>query len=152
MKKNLLILLLSIFIVSCSSDDDSNGRAAVDFTTIHQGALTGNGEEGINKQNLVIKTQSDWETLTTQMNTVNNVSDNLTDVDIDFSKYSVIAAFDEVKPNNGYGLELNVTSNSQKLFIETSETLTDEEYVGFVHIQPYHIIKIENSELPIVFE
>lgn len=95
--KNLLIILLSILVWNCSSDDNNPQMNIVESTLIAKGNLFGNGEEGISQQNLVINDQNTWSDLMVQMNTITNVSYNFTETDIDFSEYTIIAAFEEVK-------------------------------------------------------
>ncbi len=58
----------------------------METTLIAKENLHGNGAEGISEQNLIISDQTTWNDLITQMNSVNNVSDNFTETDIDFSE------------------------------------------------------------------
>ena len=151
MKKNVLIILLSIFVLSCNSDDDNSGMVNIESTLIAKNNLFGNGDEGIIEQNLIISDQTAWNDLMTQMNSVNNVTDNFTETDIDFSEYKILAVFDEIKGNGGHSLELNIMSNSENIIVNVTD-LAPEGNITTVITQPFHIVKILNSDLPIIFE
>ncbi len=151
MKKNMLIILLSIFILSCSSDDDNSNPTNIKSTLIAKDNLYGNGAEGIAKQNLIISNQTAWDNLITQMNSVNNVSDSFTETNINFSEYTVIATFDEIRGNGGHSLELNITSNSENIIVNIIDSVPDGNATTVI-AQPFNITKIQNSDLPILFE
>jgi hypothetical protein len=151
MKKNMLIILLSIFILSCNSDDDNSNPTNIKSTLIAKDNLYGNGAEGIAKQNLIISNQTAWDDLITQMNSVNNVSDSFTETNINFSEYTVIATFDEIRGNGGHSLELNITSNSENIIVNIIDSVPDGNATTVI-AQPFNITKIQNSDLPILFE
>ncbi|PQJ20618.1 protease complex subunit PrcB family protein [Tenacibaculum sp. SG-28] len=149
--KNLVVILFSILISSCSSDNENLNSRNVDSTLISKGNLHGNGIEGISKQNFVISNQTVWNNLISQMDSASNVSDNFTETTIDFSEYTIIAVFDEIKRNGGYDLELNITANSENIIVNIT-SLVPEEVAPTVITQPYYIVKIKNSNLAIIFE
>lgn len=151
MKKNALIILLAIFALSCNSEDYNLEMVDIEFVLITKDNLFGNGGEGIIEQNLEITSQSMWNNLISQMNSVNNVSDNFSEIDIDFSQYKVIAIFDKIKNNGGHSLELNLTGNSENIIVSINY-ISPKGNVMSVITQPYHIVKIPNSNLPIIFE
>jgi len=90
MKINVLIILLSIIALSCNFkvdnsetvnddnseivNDDKSKMVNIESTLIGKGNLNGFKAEGIVEQNLVISDQATWNSLITQMNSVNNVS------------------------------------------------------------------------------
>lgn len=151
MKKGLLILILSVFVLSCSSDDNNSRMVAIDSTLIAKDALYGNGEEGIPEQNLVIKDQNTWTNLIAQMNSVNNESDKFSETDINFSEYNVIAVFDELRESGGYSLDLKINSNSENIIVQVIDLIPEGNNITMM-TQPYYIVKIPKSELPIIFE
>ena len=150
MIKNVLIILLTILVFSCNTDDDTK-IVSIESILISKDNLYGNGGEGINKQNIVITDDGVWNDLITQMNTINNVSDNFSETEIDFSEYTVIAVFDEIKGNGGHSLELNITSNPENIMVNITD-LAPNGNATTVITQPYHILKIKKTVLPIVFE
>ena len=85
MMKKILILLLSVFILSCNSDNTTQREMTnIESTLIAKGNLYGNGAEGIVEQNVVISNQLTWNALIDQMDSVNNVSDGFTETEINF--------------------------------------------------------------------
>ncbi|WP_303317952.1 protease complex subunit PrcB family protein [Flavivirga abyssicola] len=149
--KNILIIFLSILVWSCISDDDNSKMTDVESTLIAKDNLYGNGAEGIIEQNLIISDQSNWNDLITQMNSVNNISDNFSETEIDFYEYKIIAVFDEIKGNGGHSLELNIVSNSENIIVNITY-FAPKGNATTVITQPFHIVKIPNSDLPIIFE
>jgi len=98
MKKNILIILLSIFVLGCSSDDDNPEMTNIESTLIAKDNLYGNGMEGITQQNLIISDQTAWNDLIAQMNSVNNVSDNFTETYCICSLWEANATYKERYP------------------------------------------------------
>ena len=141
---------MTLFI-SCTSNNDNQELTDLEFTLIAKENLHGNGAEGISEQNLIISDQTTWNNLITQMNSVNNVSDNFTKTDIDFSEYKIIAVFDEIKENGGHILELNIVWNSENIIVNITD-LVPEGNATSVITQPFYIVKIQNTDLPIIFE
>ena len=123
----------------------------MESTLIAQDNLYGNGEEGIGQQNVVISDEESWKTLLSQMNSVNNVSDNFTETAIDFSKYKVIAVFDELRGNGGTSLDLDIVSNSENIVVSV-KSIAPEGMSLTVMEQPFVIVKILDSGLPILFK
>tara|TARA_B110000114_G_scaffold133888_1_gene140372 strand:+ start:183 stop:563 length:381 start_codon:yes stop_codon:yes gene_type:complete len=123
----------------------------IESTLIAKDNLFGNGDEGIIEQNLEITDQKTFDNLISQMNTVNNVSDSFSEIDIDFSQYKVIAIFDEIRENGGHSLELNIKSNSENIIVNITDVVPEGNATTVI-TQPFHIVKISNSDLPIIFE
>lgn len=146
-----IILILSFFLAtSCSSDDDSTTiqSTPITFTEIGKGALFGNGSEGIAQSNIVIDNTTDWQNLMTQMNSFNNVTNEFSETNIDFSNYTVIGIFLEVKPS-GWEVEIsNIEENNTNLMVSKTETEADNSVIT----QPFHIVKIPITNKPIEFE
>lgn len=149
MKKPLLTLLLSIFVLSCSLDNPSPYNTIIESTLIAKGNLYGDGGEKITNQNLIISNQTDWDALITQLDSVNNVSDYFTETDINFSEDMIIAIFDEKKPTAGHSIELDIRSNSENIMVEVTKT-EPGDLAATVITQPFHIVKISKTDLPIL--
>ncbi len=121
-----------------------------DFVTIGKGNLSGTGVENIPKQSVVITNQADWVDLIDAMNTRNNVSNKFTETDIDFNQYQIIAAFDELKLYTGSTIDITeVTEVENSIHVKVENIRS----VGFLAAlsQPFHIVKILKSDIPIVF-
>lgn len=146
-----IIFILSIFLAtSCSSDDNNQTSQStpITFTEIGKGALFGNGSENISQSNLVINNQTDWQNLMNQMNSANNVTNEFSETNIDFSAYIIIAIFLEVK-GNGWEVEVSsIEENTSNILVSKTET----EAINSVITQPFHIVKIPVTNKPIEFE
>lgn len=148
MKKVILFLLVSILFISCNNDDDSN---PISLTLISDSNLHGNGQEGITSQNMVITDSVTWNNLMASMDSVNVVSDQFTETIIDFNTYTIIAVFDEVRSSSAYDLEVNIFQNSSNIIVDVNNISFGDNEFTLIQ-QPFYIVKIENSNLPIVFQ
>ncbi len=149
-KITLLIIAIFSLLISCNSEEDNLTKVG-NLILIGQGNLYGNGEENIEKQNLVISNTSSWKELMNKMNSVNNESSNFIETDIDFSKFMIIAVFDNVKGNGGHSIDITkIEENNNNIFVSVEYLLPG----GFTTImtQPYHIIKITKKNKPVIFE
>lgn len=148
MRKYVLIILMICMAISCTTNDEGIVGDVVSSTLIADETLHGNGEEGIGKENFVITNTEDWNSLMDKMNSVNDETPNFTETDIDFSKYIVIAAFDQVRSHGGADVKFAVSQTSKSIIVQVF-------YLGkgaaTVITQPYFIHKIEKTDLPIVF-
>mgnify|MGYP003630599265 FL=1 len=154
MKIQTLIILSLLFVVSCKCNKINQNNAKmgiVETVLISKGNLYGSGSEGIAKQNTVIENLSDWERLINQMNSVNNVSEGFTETKIDFSKYAVIAVFNDVKGSGGHTIELDISKTSEKTLVTVKYT-SPKGNATTVMTQPYYIAKISKQDLPIFFQ
>jgi len=105
--KSVFAFLSALFFAmtsfcGCKNENNPNSNAIV---IIGQGDLFDAGAQGFSKQFSVITTEKDWENFKSQLNSVNKVTDNFKEKDIDFSSYLVVAVFDEVKGNGGWRCE-----------------------------------------------
>lgn len=146
-KLSAWVLFGLVLFTSCNNDDDS-GSTQINFTEIGKGALSGNGQEGISRSHKTISNTNDWQHLISQMNTVNNVSKNFTETEINFNEFTVIAIFLEVK-GNGWEIETErVVENQNNITITTKETV----FASSVITQPFSIVKIHKTDKKIIVE
>jgi hypothetical protein len=146
--KNLIIILLTL-VVTFGCNKEENNDTEITPILIGKNALFGDGEEGIDQSNLVIINSQDWTALIEQMDSVNNTSNDFTEIDIDFSEFQVIAVFDEIKGSGGSSINIiKIIENKDNITIFISSNSNDD--LPFVN-QPFHIIKIKKSEKPIIF-
>jgi len=132
--------------------DQNNAKMVnAESVLIAKGNLYGSGEEGLTKQNRVIDNQNDWKDLIAQMNTVNNVSDHFSETEIDFSKYTIIAVFNDVKGSGGHSIDLDIASTSKNTLVTVNYSAPKGNATS-VMTQPYFITKILKTNLPIVFK
>jgi hypothetical protein len=122
-----------------------------DFVEIEP-VLIGKGElsgsEGFTKQNRVITSVEEWNELKTAMRDRVNT---LTETDVDFSAYQVIAIFDEIHPSGGWSIDITgIVEYSDRIVVAISNLKTGN--IASVLTQPYHIVKIAASDKKIVFQ
>jgi hypothetical protein len=151
MKTKITILIITIIfgLASCTKNDDELNL--IEFTQIGQNNLYGNGNENIPKQNLIISESDSWNQLIDKMNTVNAVSNGFTETDIDFTKYIIIAVFDEIKGNGGHSIDIiKIEENENKVFVIIENILKGDATT--VMTQPFQIVKIQKTDKLIIFE
>ncbi len=149
--KNLILFIAIIFGLLSSCNNDEDDLNPVEFIFIGQGNLYGNGEENVEKQNLVISDINSWSELINKMNAVNNVSDSFTETNIDFYESMIIAIFDEVKGNGGHSIDITkIVDNNNKIIVTIENILQGD--LTTVMTQPYHIVKISKKNKSVIFE
>ena len=142
--------MICLICISCT-ETSSRYPQIITPILIAQGELYGNGDEGITKQNLVIRTQEEWDNLLNAMNSVNNVSDSFAETEIDFNSYLVIAVFDEVRGNSGCSINIaHIIEYIDSIVVDVHIATTISGYD--VMNQPYYIVKIPVTNKNIVFE
>ena len=141
--------MICLICISCT-ETGSRYPQIITPILIAQGELYGNGEEGIIKQNLVIRTQQEWDNLLNAMNSVNNVSGNFAETEIDFNSYIVIAVFDEIRGNSGCSINIaHIIEYIDSIVVDVHNVTTTSGYD--VMNQPYYIVKIPATNKNIVF-
>ena len=153
----ILFFMMLMVVFSCKTNIENTTTKTEtaemktsEANSIGKGNLYGSGNEGIIAENLTITNQSDWDKLKAKMDSTNKVSTSFSKTAIDFSKHTIIAVFDEVKGSGGHSIDLSVTYYLDN----TTVSITKNAPSGIatsVMTQPYHIIKITKSSLPIKF-
>ena len=100
------------------------------------------------KQNIIITSQKGWNALLSDLGWEGQ---NLkVDVDVDFTKYQVIAVFDKVHMSGGWSIDItDITEYTDKITI-TYVNLKTGNIISVI-TQPFHIVKIPVSDKEIVF-
>lgn len=150
MKKLFLIFSLLLTVFSCGKNDNTQESSQnTEFDIIYNGALYGNGSEGITQSNLVIKNETEWKQLMSKMNNSrNNITDNFSETEIDFKNYMVIAVFLGIK-RSGWEVKINnVLETKNNLVVSTDE----KQLLSSVITQPFSIIKIRRTEKAVVLK
>ncbi len=150
LKKYVFIILPALLIFSCTPED--NVIESIDTTTtlIAKDNLYGAGSEGIVQQNMVITDADSWTNLMNQMNSVNPITDTFYETDIDFSVYQIIAVFDKVKSSSGHSLKLDLIWESDDIMVNITHS-SPLDMAPYVMTQPFHIVKILATALPVLF-
>jgi len=109
------------------------------------------GSENIAQQNLVVTNATQWQDLITQMDTYNPYSAAFSETNVDFDQYMVVAIFDQLYGNGGHGLEIHSINENDTEIIVDYERLNPAGDATCVITQPFYIVKIPQSNKPIVF-
>ena len=150
MTKFTLLILTSLFAFGCSTPNDYSNMADVDSELIAKGNLSGIDTEAISNQYFSITNQTEWENFISQIDVTNEVSSGFSEQNIDFSEYVVIAVIDQVRNTSGYSIDLEISTNYEKIFIRSNlSSPSPDAVVATVISQPYHIVKIAKTNLPI---
>ena len=120
-------------------------------TIIAKGRISGTGSGVIPRENIVITKNEDWENLKTITYIPKNASIIFVDEEIDFSKFQLIAVFDEIKMYQGWTIDIiNVKFDKDDI---TLKVVNLKKGFAFpVLSQPFEIVKLPASKKNIVFD
>lgn len=151
MKKHLLLLLCSVFLIITSCNDhDDNTESKNLFTSqlIGKGIITANY---VVQQNTVMTSSAQWNQFLNQIDTpTHQTSANFTEINIDFNQFMVIVVIDEVYPNGGHSIDIMTVDEYPQYINVDIEKLLQGNATSVV-TQPYHIVKIPKTIKPILF-
>lgn len=120
----------------------------ISFIEIGKGTLYGGGKEGVLKTGMTISNANDWRSLLSKMNSINNVSNNFTEADIDFNKFTLVVVALDFK-SNGWEVEIDkIIENKGNI----SVSILKNRYETTVMTQPFHIVKIPKTDKKVVSE
>ena len=155
--KNIITVVLLIFTVSFFACNEKENCEP--FILIAQRSL--GGSEGIPQQNIVVKTQKEWESFKTLMDTgyyqgYSSVkeTDSFSETEIDFDMYQIIAAISDRLPDPCWGMKIACIAEHIDKIVVTIQisSLRGRNVVCFdMQHQPYHIVKIPATAKNIEF-
>ena len=151
MKRLLFLFALTIFI-GCNNNDEEFLSLTTSTTLVASGNLYRNGGENITRQNLIIQNNNEWIELMNKMNSVNNVTDNFTGTEFDFSNFIILALFDDIKMYGGYSIEIESVVENRSDLIAIIRHRSPNGIAPTVITQPYVIVKIPKTEKKIIFK
>jgi len=150
MKQIIFIFSILFVFVSCNSDDSDNKSSNVTYSEILKGDIY-NGKDSNPKGNLVIKDQTTWNDVLSKMNLILPANMIFPDTNIDFTKYQVIAVFDQVRNYGGYSIDITkITETRNRIIVKVKQLKPGG--IATVITQPYHIVKIPASNKKVVFD
>lgn len=152
--KQLMILTFLFTLVACNKNKNMliAKPSSIEFVQIAKDNLYGNGGEQIPKENLVITNEESWEKLIQKMDSVNNVSKDFTEINIDFENYIILAIFDDIKHNGGHTIDIKDVVENKNNLVVTIEYLNPDGDLTSVMTQPFELVKISITSKPISFE
>ncbi|WP_026714444.1 hypothetical protein [Flavobacterium daejeonense] len=147
--KIFILSLVLVFISSCNNSDDVNkfGLQTIMPVLVGKGHL--NNNTIYNKQNMIITNDNDWQKLLTNFNTIdNNIVATFKETNIDFDNYQIIVSIDVKNRSTTVDITNIVESiNNITVTIQNSQLGLTQD-VAF----PFHIVKIQKSQKPIIFK
>lgn len=147
--KNFLLCFFAFLVLGCAQE---TGYNSVTPTIVAKGNLTGNGKEQFSKQSVVISDSVTWKKLIVGMNSVSDVSGSFLETHIDFTQYTVLAVFDDVRPTLGYSIDINIVEDDKKVYVEVINKMPSGNVLtALITTQPYLIVKIPKTEKTIQF-
>lgn len=150
MKQIFFIFIILLAFVSCNSDDSDQDSSNVTYTEIIKGDFY-NGENSNPKANLVIQDQTIWNNVLSKMNLLMPANTIFPDTNINFTKYQVIAVFDQIRNYGGYSIDITKITETRNRIIIKVEQLKPGG-IATVITQPYHIVKMPKSNKKVIFE
>ena len=139
-----LILLMSCGSTKKPAEDKAQKSVQekiIDFKTIAQASLHGNGAEGIDAGLYTIKDKKAWKELLAKMNSVNDETKKFTDTNIDFEKQMVVAVFDRVLGAGGVKINIDkIIEPPGNVQVVVSHKRPQGGFATMVMNQPYHIV------------
>ena len=137
-----------LFLFSFTGGTGNANETGVPFTTISRGNSSGLTERSL----LTIRSAEEWQNLWRRHSPHFPTPPPLPV--IDFARETVIAIFVGTKPTGGYGVEiLRVKMSEDKLLALYKETVPPRgAMVTQVLTQPYHMIKIQQSSVEVIFQ
>lgn len=148
MKKTILILSILFLITACNSDDSEEQTTPVSYSLVFHNYVS--GSEGDKKSNLVVKTDAEWDIFLANPK-IKGRTYEFSETEIDFTKYQIIAIFDEMHPYNGYFVDIKEVREGKSTI---TIYLEYKNIVGFATVltQPLTIAKIPKTNKKIVFK
>lgn len=150
----LIILMLFGLMTSCKKTNKGlteNTFSSVEYTEIGQGNLSGEGEDTIAPQNMIISDAYSWNELMSKMDSNYSVTGSFTETIIDFSKFTVIAVFDQIYGDSGHSIDITeIIEDETHTYIKVKSTMAGEGLT--ITTQPFHIVKITKNDKQILFE
>lgn len=147
-KTSILSYILVFVILSCNNNDEQSSSFTpqnIPFTLIGSGPYSGNAVTS----NLIIQNNTQWNNLMNQLTP--DVTNQLTETNIDFNNFILIAVIDEVRPNTGFSVIItNIVENENNIIVSVNHNNSGSGYN--VLTQPFHIVKIPIQTKPIVFQ
>lgn len=155
MKKIILTTITALLLFSCQSDDtdplDNPDAVVVDFDTVIKNEFSG---EPLDAGEFIINTDAEWVQFTELANSVYNGQwEPLEGISIDFESHTAIVVLHDFFGNGGHFIEItSIDEAGGMINIMVDKSADIDGNATSVHCQPYHIVTIPKTTLPVAFE
>lgn len=152
--KVFVTFLFTFLMLNCSNKVMKPVSQEETFTKLYEGSLPGAGEEGFIKENIVIKSESDWKVFCEKLKSSDFIYNRLSSADIDFSKKTAIIVVDAVRNTGGFSIKVNkIQEDENALNVYIQRTSPSPQGMAIMVItQPIQIITIDKTKKKIVFK
>lgn len=144
-----------IFGMNCSTSKKTALVTPGDmtYTIINSGNMFGAGEEGLAAGIIAASNMEEMNAVIDQINSVNpEIKDSIISDIHFFDEYMLVFIFDKIRGSGGHSLDIKSISNTGENIIVTTREIAPNGQASTVMTQPYVILKIEQSSLPIQLE
>jgi hypothetical protein len=151
--KKFFLLLFTLFLGLSSCTNNDNNQSTINVDTLIASTLIGKGSisnPNIPLQNTLISNQTQWIALLATMDSINNVSNNFTETNINFNLFDVVAVFRNPISNSTSTVDITSIVETQTNRVVTVQYLING--ISADVAQTFHIVKIPKSIKPISFQ
>jgi hypothetical protein len=147
--KMLILSFILLLTVSCSKNDEDTSVEPQVITPdlVAKGHL--NNNTIYTRQNIIISNNNDWQTLLSNFNSIDNkITDTFKETNIDFNTYQIVVAIDVRNSSSSVDVA-NIIENVNNITVTIKNIqmgVTNDVAL------PFHIVKIQKSTKPVVFE
>jgi len=153
--KHLTLFIAVLTLMSCNSSKNlqKNQSGKVEFHTLAQASLHGNGKEGIKGGGYVFTDQENWLAFLQKINAVNDETGKFEALrQVDFDKNMLIAVFSQVLGSGGSKIEISSIVKDDNSIRVNVKRSGGSGMAIMVMNQPFHIVSIPKDYTPVIFE
>jgi len=153
--KNIFLLTLAFFAFSSCQSDDSQDPGPelmnIDFESVMKSEFSG---EPIAAGEFIINTNAEWADFTALANSVYiGQWEPLDGISIDFENHTAIAVVHDFFGYGGHFIEItSIDEAGGTIYVQVSKSESFGGDVTMIHCQPYQIVTIPKTTLPVTFE
>ncbi|MBL7886791.1 MAG: protease complex subunit PrcB family protein [Flavobacterium sp.] len=153
--KSVLFCVIAILLFGCSNDNETETPfTPVNITPIQISKGYISIDATVGPQNTVISNQSTWNQFMSDLSDSGmyaQTSPAFLETTVNFTDYRLLVVIDAMRPDTGYSINItNVIENENTINVTKQSTTIGAGYDIVIH--PFHIVKIPNSDKPVVFE
>lgn len=156
--RRVLVVFFAIMIlgtIGCekttNTPDDKNFPVPIEFMTIGQGALHSDFLTELSQKELIVKNEAEWNDLKGKLEDAICTTNNFLTEEIDFAVYQIIAVFEEIKPNDGWSIDITDIKEHEDEVVVVVGNLNGGN-TSLISNQPFYITKIPASSKEIAVE